>query len=234
MIQQLLATFAPMLLGAQLILTMVLVKGEICPGQRGRVHKMLTPLVVLWLAVASLKIEAFMIAAAIGYFYSQVQTGKTREKGPLWLLYLANGLALAYVGIMMGEQDSVASAANILVQVLLLGGCFGQLLLVVARSRLQAFQRILPVVGVLAAMLTAITLVFQAFSLSEEALLAISLPTILGMILLISAVVVWCFHLFTTKAVSKGQLGFALVILVVVTVVNQPLFQQVFSQQIVS
>ena len=229
MIQQLLAMFAPMLLGAQLILTLVLVKGEICPGQRGRVHKMLTPLIVLWLAVASLKIEAFMIAAALGYFYSQVQTKKTREKGPLWVLYLANGLSLAYVGIMMSEQGSFASGANIFAQVLLLGGCFGQLLLLFARSRLQAFQRLLPVVGVVAAMLFALTVLFQAYGLDEETLKLAAMPILLSMLLLIASVVVWCWHLFTSKTANKGQLAFALTILLVVTMVNQPLFSQVFA-----
>lgn len=54
-------------------LTLVLVK-EICPGQRGRIHKVLPALAVLWLAVASIKIEAFLVVFALFYFYSQVQT----------------------------------------------------------------------------------------------------------------------------------------------------------------
>lgn len=74
MVQQLLAVFPPMLLGAQLILTLILVKGDICPGQRGRIHKVLPVLAIMWLAVASLKIEAMMVVFAIAYFYSQVQT----------------------------------------------------------------------------------------------------------------------------------------------------------------
>ena len=73
MVESLLVQFAPMLLGAQLILTLILVKGNICPGQRGRIHKMLPAIGVLWLAVASLRIEAFLIVFAIFYFYSQVQ-----------------------------------------------------------------------------------------------------------------------------------------------------------------
>ena len=71
MVESLLVQFAPMLLGAQLILTLILVKGDICPGQRGRIHKMLPAIGVLWLAVASLRIEAFLVVFAIFYFYSQ-------------------------------------------------------------------------------------------------------------------------------------------------------------------
>ncbi len=61
MIQQLLLTFPPMLFGAQALLTLLLIKGDICPGQRGRLHKMLPSIGILWLAVASLRIEAFMV-----------------------------------------------------------------------------------------------------------------------------------------------------------------------------
>ena len=104
MVESLLVQFAPMLLGAQLILTLILVKGDICPGQRGRIHKMLPAIGVLWLAVASLRIEAFLIVFAIFYFYSQVQTKKTRDSGPIWVMYLACGLALSYVAIQASEQ----------------------------------------------------------------------------------------------------------------------------------
>ena len=104
MVESLLVQFAPMLLGAQLILTLILVKGDICPGQRGRIHKILPAIGVLWLAVASLRIEAFLIVFAIFYFYSQVQTKKTRDSGPIWVMYLACGLALSYVAIQVSEQ----------------------------------------------------------------------------------------------------------------------------------
>lgn len=114
MLYSLISVFAPMLLGAQIILTLVLVKGEICPGQRGRIHKVLPALAVLWLAVASIKIEAFLVVFALFYFYSQVQTKKTREEGPLWVMYLANGLALAYVGILISEAPAMACIAHYL------------------------------------------------------------------------------------------------------------------------
>mgnify|MGYP001023231339 CR=1 FL=1 len=70
MIQTLLSVFSPMLLGAQILLTLVLVKGNICPGQRGRIHRVLPAIGVLWLAVASLKIEAFLVVFCIFYFFA--------------------------------------------------------------------------------------------------------------------------------------------------------------------
>lgn len=224
MIQDLLATFAPMLLGAQIILTLVLVKGEICPGQRGRVHKMLPTLAVMWLAVASLKIQAFMVSAALMYFFSQVQTKKTREQGPLWVMYLANGLALAYVGIAVGEQSSVAAGANVFMQIFLLGGCFAQLLLVIARSRLQAFQRILPVAGVVSAMLTSLTVLLHVYDLPEAQLEMLVTPLLTAFALMITGVVIWCWHMFSGKAASKVQLGLGLAVLVIATLASQPVF----------
>ena len=140
MVQQLLTVFAPMLLGAQLILTLILVKGDICPGQRGRIHKVLPPIAIMWLAVASLRIEAMMIVFAIAYFYSQVQTKKTRDQGPIWVMYLANGLALAYVGIEVGSQASLAGGLGVLVLISLLGALLAHLLLTIARTRLQGFS----------------------------------------------------------------------------------------------
>ncbi|GAK83728.1 hypothetical protein JCM19238_1290 [Vibrio ponticus] len=224
MIQNLLATFAPMLLGTQIILTLVLVKGEICPGQRGRVHKLLPSLAVMWLAVASLKIQAFMVSAALMYFFSQVQTKKTREQGPLWVLYLANGLALAYVAIMIGEQSTIAAGANVFMQIVLLGGCFAQFLLLIARSRLQAFQRILPVTGVIAAMLTSVTVLFHVYDLPEAQLEILVAPLLTAFAVMIVGVVVWCWHMFSGKPAHKVQLGVAALLLVAATVISQPIF----------
>ncbi|NMR77740.1 hypothetical protein, partial [Vibrio alginolyticus] len=147
-----------------------LIKGDICPGQRGRLHKMLPAIGVLWLAVASLRIEAFMVVFAIFYFYSQVQTKKTREKGPLWALHLANGLAFAYVSIQVFEQPNWPASAAMAVMIFFLGASFSQLLLTIARSRLQAFHRILPVTGIVSGMLLVLATLFSSYQLDEATL----------------------------------------------------------------
>ncbi|WP_019275689.1 hypothetical protein [Vibrio coralliilyticus] len=224
MVQQLLAVFPPMLLGAQLILTLILVKGDICPGQRGRIHKVLPVLAIMWLAVASLKIEAMMVVFAIAYFYSQVQTKKTRVQGPLWVMYLANGLALAYVAIGIGEQPDLAASINVFVQIILLGALFAHLLLTVARTRLQAFHRILPVTGVISAMLMSLAILLKAFGLEEVALTQATQPLLIGFALLITSVLIWCWHIIVSKTVNKIQLAVALLTLVSATTFNQGLF----------
>ncbi|MEZ9242994.1 hypothetical protein AB4179_02015 [Vibrio lentus] len=213
MVESLLVQFAPMLLGAQLILTLILVKGDICPGQRGRIHKMLPAIGVLWLAVASLRIEAFLIVFAIFYFYSQVQTKKTRDSGPIWVMYLACGLALSYVAIQASEQVNPVGIIATVLLVALLGASFGHLLLTIARTRLQAFHRVLPVVGVLSGMLVVLATVINVYSLSEAQLEPVISTLLFSFALLISSIVIWCWHLLFAKTPEKVQLTIALLML---------------------
>ena len=224
MIQQLLAVLSPMLLGAQLILTLILVKGDLCPGQRGRIHKMLPTIALLWLAVSSLRIEAMMIVFAIAYFYSQVQTKKTRVQGPMWVMYLANGLALAYVAIDIGNQPSLAASLTTLVAIFLLGALLAHLLLTIARTRLQAFHRILPVIGIVAGMLMSLTILLQAYTMDPQTLTQVTEPLLVGLAMLIASIIIWCWHLLTIKPVNKLQLGCALALLLLAVSSNQALF----------
>lgn len=212
MIPHLLTVFPAMLLGAQLVLTLVLVKGEICPGQRGRIHKMLPAIGVLWLAVASIQIEAFMVVFAIFYFYSQVQTKKTRDEGPLWVLYLANGFAIAYVAIQVGEKSSLAGSISVIALILLLGSSFAHLLLTIARTRLQAFHRILPVMGVVAAMIGTMSMLAYVYALPETDIAALIQPIIISVAILLVGILVWCKHLFTASPVNKVQLSVSLIL----------------------
>ncbi|ANQ22006.1 hypothetical protein BA893_10150 [Vibrio natriegens] len=227
MIQQLLVTFPPMLFGAQALLTLLLIKGDICPGQRGRLHKMLPAIGVMWLAVASLRIEAFMVVFAIFYFYSQVQTKKTREKGPIWALHLANGLAFAYVSIQVFEQANWPAAFAMAIMIFFLGASFSQLLLTIARSRLQAFHRILPVTGIVSGMLLVIATLFSSYQLDEAALSAATQPILIALAMLISSIVVWCWHIFTHKKPEKVQLSIAFLFALISMTSLQSLFAMI-------
>lgn len=224
MIQSLLTLFAPMLLGAQLVLTLVLTKGEICPGQRGRIHKLLPAIAILWLAIASIQIQAFLVVFALFYFYSQVQTKKTRERGPMWVMYLADGLAAGFVGAQIAGQATGAGMLAMLTMVLLLGGAFAHLLLTVARTRLQAFHRILPFSGVVAAMLIALIVLLHAYSLDEQALAVATQQILVGFAVMLTAIIVWCWHIFTSKTVNKVQLAVALVCVIGSAYINSGLF----------
>lgn len=213
-----------MLLGAQLVLTLVLTKGDICPGQRGRIHKLLPALAILWLAIASIQIQAFLVVFALFYFYSQVQTKKTRERGPMWVMYLADGLAAGFVGAQIAGQATGAGMLAMLTMVLLLGGAFAHLLLTVARTRLQAFHRILPFSGVVAAMLIALIVLLHAYSLDEQALAVATQQILVGFAVMLTAIIVWCWHIFTSKTVNKVQLAVALVCVIGSAYINSGLF----------
>lgn len=224
MIESVLLQLAPMLLGAQFVLTLILVKGDICPGQRGRIHKVLPAIGVLWLAVASLKVEAFLVVFAIFYFFSQVQTKKTRDAGPIWVMYLACGLALSYVGIQASEKATLVGLISSLLLTVLLGSAFSHLLLTIARTRLQAFHRILPVAGILSGMLVVLATVLGVYSLSEEVLEPMVPSLLFSFALLISSIVVWCWHLLFAKAPEKIQLAVALLMLIASVVGLEPIW----------
>ncbi len=227
MIPLLLATFPPMLLGAQLVLNLILVKGDICPGQRGRLHKLIPALSVLWLAVVSIKLEAFLIVAALMYFFTQVQTKKTRDAGPLWVIYLANGLSVAFVAIQISQQPSLAASAISFVSIFLSGAVFSHLLLTVARSRLQAFHRILPFTGIVSAMVTALLLVALVYGLTPEQLESMTMPIVTTLVVMITGIVVWSWHIIRASKANKVQLSAALVVMLLAGIQIQALYPMI-------
>jgi len=200
-----------MLLGAQLIVTLVLSKGEICPGQRGRIHKLIPALVALWVAASLNMVEGLAIAGGLMYFYSQVQTNKTREKGPLWLLHVGN---LAALVLLLLPAASMQAYGLAFYQVLIAGytgALFAHLMLVVARTRLQAFHRILPVSGILIAMGLALSLLYRGYQLDEQLVKQLTPFLLIGFLLLVSSILSWCWHLISHKSANKWQVGFSVV-----------------------
>jgi hypothetical protein len=214
MLESLFFISGPMALGAQIVLVLVLLKGEICPGQRGRIHKVLPVIALLWLLAAIhsfwFVLEAVMIAA----FYSQVKTSKTREEGPIWLLSASafGGFVTLLLPAAVGK--SWLALALIGVQIILTGALLAHGLLTVARTRLQAFHRLLPLTGIGGAMLLSVLLLPYANQLSSEQL-ALMIPTILlSFVLLVVAVIAWCWHLLVSQSVLKSQLITALLLLI--------------------
>lgn len=224
MIESLLFTLAPMLLGAQMVLILVLEKGDICPGQRGRIHKLLPALGVLWLAVSLHHISAFIISAGIFTFFSKVQTGKTRAKGPLWILYLTTLLALLFVFTQGMFPLSTSVMFAWIGFTLLMGSSFAHLLLKLARSRLEAFHTILPIIGFLAGILLALVVAWRAMSFSEEALTAIQVEVIVALLTLIIGLLTWVWHMLFKRKPAKPQLVVSLVLLLSSSLLLQPMF----------
>ncbi|QUJ66222.1 hypothetical protein KDD30_08430 [Photobacterium sp. GJ3] len=202
----------PALLGAQLILTLVLTQGEICPGQRGRVHKTLPILLVGWLLVAIVSPVAVLPLLALAWFAFQVKTGKTRDAGPLWALYTASGLA-GVCWLMMASERTLPVAGMSFVAIALLGSLLAHVLLTQARTRLQAFHRVLPAVGLLSAMLSVLLLLWVLYGLPVSVVEADVLAICAALVLLIAAQVVWGGHILLSKTVNFWQLLFAALLL---------------------
>lgn len=213
MLHSLLLILPAMLLGAQLILTLVLVKGEICPGQRGRIHKVLPVIGVLWLATAMVQPSSLLVGAGIFYFYSQVQTKKTRKEGPLWVLHASSVYASVILVWNAFSLPLWSIGVSSLLSVGLLGALFAHLLLTIARTRLQAFHRLLPVGGILFAMAVVLCVVPYALQLPQESLHVATQQLLTYFALLVLSIIIWAWHMLTGKAVMKTQLAIAQVVL---------------------
>ncbi|MGF1736263.1 hypothetical protein [Photobacterium satsumensis] len=198
----------PALLGAQLVLTLVLTKGEICPGQRGRVHKTLPVLLLGWLVVALFQPYAFLPLGALGYFTLKVKTGKTRDAGPLNVFYVANVLAF-FVWFSMLLTLTLPVAVMSLVSVALFGSLLAHLLLTQARTRLQAFHRLLPFAGFISAMVSVLCLLWLAYQFDESQLASLTTNVVASLVLLVAGLLVWSMHLLTGKTVNRWQLVIA-------------------------
>ncbi len=218
MVTAVLTLLAPALCVALFILTLVLAKGDICPGQRGRIHKLLPALGLLWLAVASLKVEAFLVVFALFYFYSKVKTGKTKDKGPFWILHLTNGFSVAFAALVVAFQSSVAASVSLVCAGLLLGTCLGHLFLIIARTRLQAFHRILPVAGVVFSMLLTLSVAFSASQWSEAEIMTHLVGIVVSLVMLLLAVVLWSWHMIRHIAPTTGQVVVAFLSLMLTNV----------------
>lgn len=199
-------------LGAQWVLTLVLLKGDICPGQRGRLHTAFWYLVAGWAVTVPFSPFSALPFVTLGLFSLRSKSGKTRQSGPVPVLHLANGFgALAFIMVVL--QHDVYSALLMVSQLALVGAVTAHCLLVKARSRLQAFHRILPVVGIVAAMLMALTLAMASASVGDVAVDTMMYQVLFSLALMLGGVLVWALHLFRQVAPTLLPLMLALLAL---------------------
>ncbi|WP_154124327.1 hypothetical protein [Grimontia hollisae] len=199
-------------LGAQAVLTLVLLKGDICPGQRGRLHKAFWYLVAGWGVTIPFFPFSVLPFITLGIFSLRSKSGKTRQSGPVPLLHLSNAFGVLVL-VVTGMEQGVLTALLMLVQVLLVGTVTAHCLMVKARSRLQAFHRILPVTGIVAAMLTAITLAVASQSMEPAAAESMVTSVLVSLGLAVAGVLVWVSHLLRQKAPHLAQLCVSLLVI---------------------
>ncbi|WP_305406944.1 hypothetical protein [Photobacterium leiognathi] len=203
----------PALFGAQLILTIVLTKGEICPGQRGRIHKMLPVLLVGWLVAAIAQPLAVLPLLALAFFTMKVKTGKTRDAGPIKVLYGSDVLAFVCWLVLLPTLNMPEIAIS-LVAIALYGSALAHVLLTFARTRLQAFHRILPFVGFISAILTILFMIWQIMTLGQVKSSHHMVEIITALALMVIGLVIWAGHILLNKKANNWQLATALVVLV--------------------
>ncbi len=214
--RSLLLWLSPAVIGALWTIVVILYKGEICPGQRGRLHKSIVVLTGLTAALCLAQVWFVLPAALMGYFVSQIQFKKTRVEGPRAALVIAAVMATLIACLSFSAQltqpylwTGIVGFALFSALVALLGASLAHLLLVRARTRLQAFHRILPVAAIVASfvyLLLWLLLVWaniDANLLSSQALIE---PMLLALPLLIASIVVWCWHLFSHKEIKQHAL----------------------------
>lgn len=191
----------PAILGALLTLVIILKKGDICPGQRGRIYKQLLNLGILGLVAGLTFWPIALTGVCLLAFYSQVRLGKkgkTTDTGPEWLLYFALLIAAGcciYLSLNMGALFSFFMLGVFF----LLGAGLAHVLLIAGRTRLQAFHTLLPVIGVLATMAIAVVVLVKGMQL-EPKMLEMLVPSILvNLGALLVSIVLWVWHLFTRQ-----------------------------------
>lgn len=200
-------------IGALIVFILVLYKGDICPGQRGRLHQWL-PIILAALIVSSLYSVLFLVPSILlGYFLTQVKTGKTRGEGPRQLLISAviySAFTAIYL-IVRGESYSNASSLiNWLFCGLILGASLSHLLLTAARTRLDSFHQLLPVLGVVISILYLV--IFLVFLYANQGTNAVELQSVIlnqlavSLPLLVVGLLVWCWPLFRHVKPRKIQL----------------------------
>jgi len=202
----------PALLGAQLILTLVLTKGEICPGQRGRVHKTLPVILVGWVLAVGSHPVSLLPLLTLGYFTFKVKTGKTRDSGPLSVLYSADLLAVLS-WLMLLPTMSYPQIGLSLMAVALFGASLAHLLLTQARTRLQAFHRLLPFIGFASAIVSVLLMLWLLLGLDESTVQSMTADVVGSLVLLVLSLLIWAGHILLSKTVNRWQLLAASVLL---------------------
>ena len=187
-----------MALGALIALGLVLWRGDLCPGQRSRIMAQLFSIWVITGLSLMLAIEAGMsgwlpwsggaaliLGIALSLAQSRLEGKRAIPSSLLWLP--AMPLALYGVGLLQ-----IQGWLSGVLQMILLGSAFAHLILLRARHRLQAFNTLLPMAGLIAAILSLLWLaVLVGLQDNIEGLDAL-IPGVLTQAgLLIAALLLW-------------------------------------------
>ncbi|WP_432452214.1 MULTISPECIES: hypothetical protein [unclassified Agarivorans] len=147
---------------AFLLLMLVLYKGQLCPGQTGRIQRQLGTLVSLITLAALSSIEsqqsswlsALILVAAFAGWALLFQLNKLKHKRSLKLkLWWFMGIPMLAAGLVVLNQQPL-----FLFTYLVCATALAHWLMVKAKHRLSQFDKVLPCLGIVSAMLSILCL----------------------------------------------------------------------------
>ncbi|MGL6488383.1 hypothetical protein ACSZNF_15760 [Aeromonas hydrophila] len=206
-----------MALGALIALGLVLWRGDLCPGQRSRITTQLFSVWVITGLSLMLAVEAkaadWLIwsgaaALILGVVLSLAQSRLEGKRAIPATLFWLPAMPLLVYGIGLLQIQGWLGG---LLQMVLLGAAFAHLMLLRARHRLQAFNTLLPLAGLVAAILSLLWLAVLVGWQGNDASLDALIPAVLTQAaLLIAALLLWFSPLYRQQETAPVVVSTAL------------------------
>ncbi|WP_324014012.1 hypothetical protein [Aeromonas hydrophila] len=206
-----------MALGALIALGLVLWRGDLCPGQRSRITTQLFSVWVITGLSLMLAVEAkaadWLIwsgaaALILGVVLSLAQSRLEGKRAIPATLFWLPAMPLLVYGIGLLQIQGWLGG---LLQMVLLGAAFAHLMLLRARHRLQAFNTLLPLAGLVAAILSLLWLAVLVGWQGNDASLDALIPGVLTQAaLLIAALLLWFSPLYRQQETAPVVVSTAL------------------------
>ena len=207
-------------IAAACFLALVLTKGEVCPGQRKRItENMISVWAVLALGLmigvevyaTTLTLVIGGMAVFIGIMQNLIQS-RLQGKRSIPSTWLRLPIALAVItGLLVLWQQQ---QALLLLEAVLLGAVFAHVILLRAKHRLQAFNVILPVIGIASSVLLMVGLLVVASMHADSSnMMVIQEFVIYRAVILLLALAVWTIPLYTKQEYSPNIVSLTTVLL---------------------
>lgn len=218
--QQIYPIIVMMPIVAACFLALVLSKGEVCPGQRKRITE---NMISIWAVLAlglMIGVEVYAttltlvlggITVFIGIMQNLVQS-RLEGKRVIPSSWLRLPIALAVLtGLLVLWQQQ---QPLLLLESVLLGAVFAHVILLRAKHRLQAFNVILPIVGIASSVLLMLGLLVVASMHVESSNMALLQEFVIyRAVILLLALAVWTIPLYTKQEYSPNLVSLTTVLL---------------------
>jgi len=212
--QQIYPIIIMMPIAAACFLALVLSKGEVCPGQRKRITE---NMISIWAVLAlglmigieehatTLTLIVGGIAVFIGIMQNLIQSRLEGKRAiPSTWLRLPIILAVITGVLVLWQQQQLL----LLLEAILLGAVFAHVVLLRAKHRLQAFNVILPIVGIVASILLMLGLLVVAGLNADASNMAVIQEFVIyRALILLLALAIWTIPLYTKQEYTPNMVS---------------------------